>query len=331
MRFISVAVLLIALNSVGQVEPCSTYTCDSLAVRAILNSNGLDAVTVEEVTNLDSTGRVGSFNLLKRQVITMPSEIGRLTALTFIELSFNQLASLPQEIGQLVFLKSLFLEYNQLTEIPAETGQMDSLGHLNLAANQLESLPKEIGELSSLEYLVLSYNQLTSLPPETGQLTDLIGLYLDSNQLTDLPSEILNVSPTFGMNINHNRICSVPDSIEDWLDEFQGGRDTYNMSPIDSTWRGTQDCSTDMNRRIYREIMIGIVFQYDEFENSLTLTFLNSSDTKYISIYTLKGTLVKKLTTSRKNITLNTAGLESGVYYIKAVIDGKAVVRKVVL
>ena len=51
MRFLLVGLLLIVVNSSGQVEPCSTYTCDSLAVRAILDSNGLDTVSVREVVS----------------------------------------------------------------------------------------------------------------------------------------------------------------------------------------------------------------------------------------------------------------------------------------
>ena len=50
-----------------------------------------------------------------------------------------------------------------------------------------------------------------------------------------------------------------------------------------------------------------------------------------ISIYTIKGTLVKELSTLKNSITWNTQGYESGVYYIRAVVEGKSIVRKVVL
>jgi hypothetical protein len=43
MKVLSIATLALTLNSFGQIEPCKDWTCDSLAVRAILDSNGLNS------------------------------------------------------------------------------------------------------------------------------------------------------------------------------------------------------------------------------------------------------------------------------------------------
>ncbi len=75
----SFAVLLTALNSFSQVEPCQDYTCDSLAVRAILDSNGLSELPVEAVarrTGMD--GRIGSLTRMP-PVITM-ARLGQYSA-----------------------------------------------------------------------------------------------------------------------------------------------------------------------------------------------------------------------------------------------------------
>jgi hypothetical protein len=72
-----------------------------------------------------------------------------------------------------------------------------------------------------------------------------------------------------------------------------------------------------------------ISFHHNPFSNSITITFPNSPTTKSLSIYTITGTLVKQFRTTASTVTWNVR--ESGVYYIRVVVDGKSVVRKVVL
>ena len=50
----------------------------------------------------------------------IPAEIGNLTNLTKLDLSYNNLTELPAEIGNLTNLTLLDLSHNNLTEIPAE-------------------------------------------------------------------------------------------------------------------------------------------------------------------------------------------------------------------
>jgi len=54
----------------------------------------------------------------------LPAEIGRLSALTELDLGGNQLTSLPAEIGQLTSLRELVLFENQLTSLPAAIGEL---------------------------------------------------------------------------------------------------------------------------------------------------------------------------------------------------------------
>jgi leucine-rich repeat protein SHOC2 len=121
---------------------------------------------------------------------SLPAEIGQLTSLEVLNLRNNPLTSLPAEIGQLTSLKWLYLRGNRLTSLPAEIGQLTSLTELNLDGNRLTSLPAEIGQLTSLTRLKLGDNRLTSLPAEIGQLTSLVRLFLIGNQLTNLPARI---------------------------------------------------------------------------------------------------------------------------------------------
>jgi len=159
----------------AQITSCQAYTCDSLAIRAILDSNGLSNKSVEDVSQ-SSNGRIESLTLSNsvfsptfiNPLTSLPAEIGKLTALTDLRLGNNKLTSLPPEIGNLTKLKGLSLGGNQLTSLPTEVGKLTTLTSLNLNSNQLTSLPTEIGNITALITLSLSNNQLTSLPTEWG-------------------------------------------------------------------------------------------------------------------------------------------------------------------
>ena len=52
-----------------------------------------------------------------------PEWLGGLTALTSLNLSFNQLTELPEWLGDLTALTTLDLRGNQLTELPGVAGR----------------------------------------------------------------------------------------------------------------------------------------------------------------------------------------------------------------
>ena len=137
---------------------------------------------------------------------TVPSEIGLLTQLTYLDFMSNGLTStIPSEIGLLTQMKWLSFWTNQLTSsIPSEIGLLTQLTHLNFSSNRLTSaIPSEIGILSQLRGLYFTSNQFTSaIPSEIGLLSQLTELGLAANELEGaIPSSL----------------CSVP-SITIWID-----------------------------------------------------------------------------------------------------------------
>jgi Leucine-rich repeat (LRR) protein len=188
-------------------------------------------------------------------------------------------------------------------------------------------------------------------------------LWLNNNQLTSLPPEILNISPRVNLVVHSNRICSIPDSIEAWLDRYaqSNWRQTQDCSCLDTNYLeyGTDaPCLTlivygcmhpdyaeynpeanvaDLNACITLGVGKGLnksgelTIHHNPFSNSITINFPYASEDKSLSIYTLKGKLVKKFETDNNSITWYTQGNERGVYYIRAVVDGKNVVRRIVL
>jgi hypothetical protein len=162
-----------------------------------------------------ATGAVVRLHLSEMQLTgSIPSELGNLESLQFLELGFNQLnGSIPPELGNLGNLQSLSLSLNQLTgSIPPELGNLGNLEYLGLFLNQLSgSIPPELGNLANLQDLGLYRNQLTgSIPPELGNLTNLEDLELFSNQLTgSIPPELGNLENLQSLVLHSNELSGV--------------------------------------------------------------------------------------------------------------------------
>jgi len=94
--------------------------------------------------------------------------------------------SIPLEIGCLTDLTYLDLSYNQLTgytgQIPVEIGNLIDLTYLNLASNQMSGqIPIEIANLTNLTYLALYTNALSGeIPSEICNLIDSNNLFIDN-------------------------------------------------------------------------------------------------------------------------------------------------------
>jgi len=203
MKQLVIIFTLLLSNGYSQITPCQNYACDSVTVRAILDSNGLNDLLVVYVSD-SLNGRIISLDFTSRNLTTLIPEIGKLSALSGLNLRSNQISSLPNEIGNLTSLIGLVLDNNNLTELPIEIGNLTALKTLHLVNNQLKSLPSEIGKLTALKNLFLQNNELTSLPTGIIQLDIFINIY-------------------------NNRLCSLPDSIANWIDMH-----------IIGNWRETQ-------------------------------------------------------------------------------------------
>ena len=140
---------------------------------------------------------------------TIPAELGNLTDLRELHLSFNQLTgAIPAELGNLANLRGLYLNANHLTgEMPMELGNLANLEDLRLSNNNLTGeIPVELGNLANLTQLELGANQLTgAIPAELGNLANLTRLDLRNNQLTGaIPSELGNLAKLTRLDLNHN-------------------------------------------------------------------------------------------------------------------------------
>jgi leucine-rich repeat protein SHOC2 len=192
-------------------------------LQAILDANPANTLgwNLQNTTELgalvgirtDVEGNIIELVLPSKELTHCPPEIGQLTTLTFLALSYNQITSIPPEIGQLTKLTRLDFARNQLTSIPPEIGQLTKLTSLGLYENQLSSIPPEIGNLSNLTTLLLYENQLTSIPVEIGNLTNLKELVLRINHITTIPTEFGNLSNLTTLDLSQNQLTSIPPEI----------------------------------------------------------------------------------------------------------------------
>ena len=131
-----------------------------------------------------------SLRLLIKKLDLKFSSLLKLYDVIELLLHDKNLTTLPKEIGILTNLRHLDISYNQLTTLPSEIGNLSNLVLLKAKDNLLTSLPKEIGNLVNLRKLDLSYNELTSLPDEIGNLIKLEELQINDNPLLVLPQSI---------------------------------------------------------------------------------------------------------------------------------------------
>ena len=80
----------------------------------------------------------------------VPSQLGRLSKLTGLNLNDNQLTKVPSQLGELSELIYLDFGNNQLTKVPSQLGKLSQLITLNLQSNpalSMISLPDEVKAL----------------------------------------------------------------------------------------------------------------------------------------------------------------------------------------
>ena len=110
------------------------------------------------------------------------ADFSTLTALTWLDLSYNSLTSIDAGIGSLPALTYLFLSNNKIAgTIPPELGNLSSLLLLSLHNNMFEGeVPSYLANLCQLENLSLRGNKLTPLPASFLNTQEKVQIYLAS-------------------------------------------------------------------------------------------------------------------------------------------------------
>ncbi|XP_057620779.1 leucine-rich repeat and calponin homology domain-containing protein 4 isoform X2 [Chionomys nivalis] len=137
--------------------------------------------------------------------------LGNLTALTYLNLSRNQLSSLPPYICQLP-LRVLIVSNNKLGALPPDISTLGSLRQLDVSSNELQSLPVELCSLRSLRDLNVRRNQLSTLPDELGDLP-LVRLDFSCNRVSRIPVSFCRLRHLQVILLDSNPLQSPPAQI----------------------------------------------------------------------------------------------------------------------
>ncbi|GLJ30102.1 hypothetical protein SUGI_0595350 [Cryptomeria japonica] len=121
----------------------------------------------------------------------LPANICQLTQLTKLEIGSEFLTTLPTSIGKL----------SALTTLPTSIGNLSALTTLTIkGCKKLKSLPDSLKHLNLTE-LHLIENGLKELPANIFQLTMLTKLEIENEFLTTLPTSVGNLSPLTTLTI----------------------------------------------------------------------------------------------------------------------------------
>ena len=122
---------------------------------------------------------------LARNKFSRLPNLSKLSKLTLLDASHNEITSLPQN-SEFSFakLEKITLMSNLLSSIPEEIEKWTAVKELDLSSNQIVQIPETIGELENLEQLKISNNLLTSIPQSIGKLERLKVFEADENKVS---------------------------------------------------------------------------------------------------------------------------------------------------
>lgn len=220
-----------------------TRTLDSLAVRVLLDENGLDTVSVAAVTHSDSENRIISLDLSGRKILKLSAEIGSITRLKSLVLNNNLLDSLPPELWRLSYLVTLDLSNNHLGHLDSKISGLKNLLFLSVRGNGLTSLPLSLFDLQQLENLLLSKNLLDTLPEEVSNLLFLKYLNVSENQLRTIPLNVAAMAQLDSLDLSGNLITTLPELISELQNTKVNLRDNQlcNLSSTLQAWANQKD------------------------------------------------------------------------------------------
>lgn len=191
--------------------PCEDYACDSTVVAEVLRANDQEELSVDEVTQLDSSGRVTAVSLSGFAVTQFPGNVVRLQTLRTLDMSSAQLDELPPIVTALANLRTLTLTSNELSTLPSAFADLRELRVLNLRCNLFDDIPRVLGDLPSLAALDLEANRITQLGDRPRGLDSLRHLKLTANRLGALPSWIWDLPALTSVDASHNPVAKIPD------------------------------------------------------------------------------------------------------------------------
>jgi len=217
------------------VLPDIEYLPSNLFVKNIVYDIQIDSANISHFTEAGRSAFYGQEPYLKSLSMrrcNLKDElrwdmIAELRALTYLDLSYNQLQRVPKQWFNRSppNLRSLILKENEITHLNAGSFRyMHKLNELDLSGNKISVLRRDIFPHpgNELIFLRLSDNNLRSLPEDLfDEMLGLRRIYLDNNKLDTLSKDVW--SPIWG-DLDRLELYGNPiecNSSIDWITELQ--------------------------------------------------------------------------------------------------------------
>lgn len=237
---------------------------DTLAVRILLDQNGLMQTPVAQVAEVDAkASRISALRLAGLKLTSLPPQIGSLTGLKYLVLADNLLDSLPAAIWDLASLVELDIGGNRIGTLDAKVSRLQSLLLLGLRSNGISALPAPLFALPQLETLILAGNILDTLPEAVADLAFLRYLDVSGNLLRTVPYTIAAMDALDSLDLSSNSMTSLPDLIRLLPATARvrlGSNHLCDLSPDlqawatgkDPEWKASQTCGSPVRPRASR-------------------------------------------------------------------------------
>lgn len=159
---------------------------------------------------LEAGNHIEEIYLKENFIESLPMWLFNLTHLKFINIQGNRISEIPSQIGCLFNLEFLDFSKNRLKVIPLTIFKLKRLKSLNLSENQIECLPADVGNLAELEVIDMSKNLLTNVPTALANCKSLLEVNFSGNpKLVHVPSKIFSLSKLIYLNLNGEWQCRI--------------------------------------------------------------------------------------------------------------------------
>jgi len=143
-----------------------------------------------------------------KDLTCFPSDFDKLSILSLLDFTENNISVIPPEISKLTKLKNAYLSFNCIEKIIPEICNLN-LKRLELGWNAITIIPPEISNLINIQRITLNNNGITKIPPELGKLTNLKELFLNNNKITEIPIELYQLTKLNTLDLEQNNITKV--------------------------------------------------------------------------------------------------------------------------
>ncbi len=192
----------------------------------------------KELAEYGIVGEGGGYYHIYGGLAEVPDQIGLLTNLTHLTITYHQVQELPESSALLNRLKSLRVEHGALKKLPAGIGRCTALKELRINDNpaidrlpdsfvqltnlsafaialnpSIRHLPEEFGNLQALEQMAMRNTRLEYLPDSIADLSNLRMLWLQDSDLNTLPPSFVSLTSLQLAHLNLPQLRKLPEPL----------------------------------------------------------------------------------------------------------------------